>query len=376
MIQQAVNAFISLLAPLRDTWIWPGIAETGKFLGTHLLSGMIPAFFIAGAIAIFLDKNRITRLMGPKANPFLAYPVAALSGGILTVCSCGVIPIFTGILQQGAGIGPAFTFLMASPAVNLIALVYTYTLLGTKYMLWRALLVFFSSIFIGLGMKTLCSQPEPPENEVCVEVVEEESDTTDAQLVSFFALLVLIMVTSTGLFDSLLQNLARALEYEGLLLPRILMVFFLVILTAIAANKWFHRYEIILWLKKSKDLFVLIFPKVLGGIFLCGIIAVALPLTSLISYFDTNNVQGNLLASFLGSMMYFGTIVGVTIVTTLKGFGMSDGPAMTLLLSAPAVSLPSILALVPIAGAKRSVIFLLLVIIFSALSGLIFGMTF
>jgi len=377
MIQQAVNAIISMFEPLRDTWVWPGIAETGKFLGTHLLSGMVPAFFIAGAIAIFLDKNRITRLMGPKANPFLAYPVAALSGGILTVCSCGVIPIFTGILQQGAGIGPAFTFLMASPAVNLIALVYTYTLLGTKFMLWRALLVFFSSIFIGLGMKALCSQPEPPENEVCVEVVEEESDTTDGQLFSFFALLVLIMVTSTGLFDSPLHTLSsRVFGYEGLLLPRVMMVILLVILTGFAANKWFHRYEIILWLRKSKDLFVLIFPKVLGGIFLCGIIAVALPLTSLISYFDTNNVQGNLLASFLGSMMYFGTIVGVTIVTTLKGFGMNDGPAMTLLLSAPAVSLPSVLALVPIAGAKRSIVFLLLVIIFSALSGLIFGMTF
>lgn len=375
MLQDVVNAFIQLFEPLRNTFLWPGIAEVGKFLGTHLLSGMVPAFFIAGAISIFLDKNRITQLMGPKANPFVAYPVAALSGGILTVCSCGVIPIFTGIMQQGAGIGPAFTFLMASPAVNLIALVYTYTLLGTKYMVWRALLVFFSAIFIGLGMKALCTQPEAPPA-ASVEIVEEESETTDRQLFAFFSLLILIMITSTGVLDPLLQKITASFAYEGLLLPRILLLFLEVVVTAIAARKWFHRYEIILWLKKSYSLFVLIFPKVLGGIFLCGIIAVALPLTSLISYFDTNNVQGNLLASFLGSMMYFGTIVGVTIVATLKGFGMSDGPAMTLLLSAPAVSLPSILALVPITGAKRAAVFLLLVIIFSALSGLIFGMTY
>jgi uncharacterized membrane protein YraQ (UPF0718 family) len=141
-------------------------------------------------------------------------------------------------------------------------------------------------------------------------------------------------------------------------------------------RKWFYRSEVILWLKKSKDLFWLIFPKVLGGIFLCGIIAVAFPLTSFMAFFDSNSIEGNFVASVLGSLMYFGTIVGVTIVSTLKDFGMHPGPAMTLLLSAPAVSLPSVLALVPIVGAKKSAFFLILVIVFSAFSGLIFGATF
>ncbi len=375
MLLQAVDAIISIFEPLKNTFIWPGLVETGKFLGTHLFSGMIPAFFIAGAIAVFLDKNRITKLMGPRANPWIAYPVAALSGGILTVCSCGVIPIFTGIMQQGAGIGPAFTFLMASPAVNLIALVYTYTLMGTKYMIWRAVLVFFSAIAIGLGMRLLCTQPEPLQ-QPDMEMVEEESETTDSQIFMFFVLLVLIMVTSTGLLDPFIEKVYSAGNPAGMLISRSVLVFFQVIITGMVAKKWFHHYEIILWLKKSQSLFIMIFPKVLGGIFLCGIIVVALPLTSFISYFDKNDVYANLLASFIGSMMYFGTIVGVTIVTTLKGFGMNDGPAMTLLLSAPAVSLPSIIALVPITGAKRALIFLMLVIIFSALSGLIFGMTF
>lgn len=120
----------------------------------------------------------------------------------------------------------------------------------------------------------------------------------------------------------------------------------------------------------------MIFPTVVGGIFLCGIIAVALPLTNLITYFDSNDIQGNLLASVMGGLMYFGTIIGVSITATLQGMGMNHGPAMTFLLSAPAVSLPSILALVPIAGAKKSAIFLLFVVILSAISGLIFGMTF
>ena len=374
-MQQYILYFNSLIAPLENTWIWPGIKEVGKFLGTHLISGMIPAFFIAGAIAIFLDKNRITKLMGAKANPFIAYPIAALSGGILTVCSCGVLPIFTGILQQGAGIGPAFTFLMASPAVNLIALTYTYTLLGTKFMLMRALLVFFSAIAIGLSMKMLCTQPEP-EEQPNVIIVEEESSYTDKQLIAFFTMLVLIMVTSTGVFDPILKRLIIETSALNLLGLRLIIILAQIIITAIYSNKIFMKAEITLWLRKSKDLFWTIFPKVIGGIFLCGLLATVLKPTNFMNWFDTNNFSGNFLASILGSMMYFGTIVGVSIVATLKDFGMNPGPAMTLLLSAPAVSLPSIIALIPIAGAKRSAIFLTLVIVFSAISGYIFGVTF
>jgi uncharacterized membrane protein YraQ (UPF0718 family) len=374
-MQQYILYFNNLIAPLENTWIWPGIKEVGKFLGTHLISGMIPAFFIAGAIAIFLDKNRITKLMGAKANPFVAYPIAALSGGILTVCSCGVLPIFTGILQQGAGIGPAFTFLMASPAVNLIALTYTYTLLGTKFMLMRALLVFFSAIAIGLSMKMLCTQPDP-EEQPNVIIVEEESSYTDKQLIAFFSMLVLIMVTSTGVFDPILKRLITETSALNLLGLRLIIILAQIIITAIYSNKIFMKAEITLWLRKSKDLFWTIFPKVIGGIFLCGLLATVLKPTNFMNWFDTNNFSGNFLASILGSMMYFGTIVGVSIVATLKDFGMNPGPAMTLLLSAPAVSLPSIIALIPIAGAKRSAVFLTLVIVFSAISGYIFGVTF
>lgn len=376
MLQNILQSFLQLFEPLRNTFVWPGLEEAGKFLGTHLISGMVPAFFIAGAIAIFLDKQRITRLMGTQANPFIAYPVAAFSGGILTVCSCGVIPIFTGIMQQGAGVGPAFTFLMASPAVNLIALSYTYTLLGTKFMFWRAGLVMFSAIAIGMGVKMICGEEPKAEAVSDVIIMEEESDRTDAQLLAFFAMLVFIMITATGVIDPIIARFVDSHSSAGLLFPRLGVILVEIVVLSFMLKKWFYKSEVILWLRKSKDLFILIFPKVLGGIFLCGMLAVAFPLTSYMKFFDHNSSEGNFVASILGSLMYFGTIVGVTIVSTLKDFGMHPGPAMTLLLSAPAVSLPSVLALVPIAGAKKSVVFLLLVIFFSALSGLIFGSTF
>ncbi len=376
MLQNLVNAFIGLFEPLRATWVWPGLAEAGKFLGTHLISGMLPAFFIAGAIAIFLDKQRITRLMGANANPLIAYPTAAFSGGVLTVCSCGVIPIFTGILQQGAGIGPAFTFLMASPAVNLIALSYTYTLLGTKFLIGRALLVMLSAIGIGLGMRLIFGETQKTEEHSDVIIVEEDSDRSDLQLLTFFALLVLIMVTATGVTDPLILKISAIFNYDGLLLPRILTMALQIVLLAIICARWFYRSEIVLWLKKSYSLFMLIFPKVLGGIFLAGVLTALFPLTDYMKFFDGNDIEGNFLASVLGALMYFGTIVGVTIVSTLKDFGMHPGPALTLLLSGPAVSLPSVLALAPIVGTKKAAAFLGLVILFSALSGFIFGATF
>lgn len=376
MLQYLTTSFIALFEPFRDTWVWPGLVEVGKFLGTHLISGMVPAFFIAGAIGVFLDKQRITRLMGAKANPLVAYPVAAISGGILTVCSCGVIPIFTGILQQGAGTGPAFTFLMSSPAVNLIALTYTFTLLGGKFLWGRALLVMISAMFIGFGMKKIFGDAPPAAASPQVVIVEDDPDHTDTQLIIFFMLLVLIMVTSANVLDSYIYAAADKIGVTGQVLPRLLVILAEIAVLTAVSFKWFEKDEIILWLRKSYSLFIMIFPAVVGGIFICGLLAVALPLINFMKFFDGNDFHGNFVASLLGSVMYFGTIVGVTIVSTLKDFGMNPGPAMTLLLAGPAVSLPSILALVPIVGTKKAAAFLVLVVVFSALSGYIFGMTF
>lgn len=371
------NLFLTIigyLEPLRDTWVWPGIKETGRFVGTHLISGMIPAFFIAGAISTFIDKQRVTKYMGAKANPLIAYPAAALSGGILTVCSCGVLPIFASILSQGAGIGPAFTFLLASPAVNLISLSYTYTLLGVNFVVWRIVLVFFIAIIAGFVMR-LIFQKESTTLTNQMQMVHDDSEISDLQLIQFFALLVAIMITTTGLLDPIIRALLQIEENALMLLPRLKTTAIMIIMTAIFCYRNFDREEIVQWLKKSKSLFFLIFPKVLGGIFIAGSLAAIFPLTSYMSYFDANNFQSNGLASVIGSVMYFGTIVGVTIVSTLINFGMHQGPAMTLLISAPAISLPSVCALLPVAGPKKAAAFLTLVIILSAISGYLFGLT-
>lgn len=374
LFNSTIDWFHNLLTACWLGWTWAGFKSAGEFIGTHLISGMIPAFFIAGAIAIFMDKNRITKLMGNKANPFVAYPVAAVSGGILTVCSCGVIPIFTSILQQGAGVGPAFTFLMSSPAVNLIALSYTGTLLGKEFLVGRLIAVMFCSVAIGICMR-LCfpdKMAELPKSKYVM--VEEKPTYTDLQLLIFFLLLVFVMLSTTGLLDSYFVMATSFIGITNEFYGRITTVIVELIIIAIYSKTIFDKYEIQLWLKKSYQLFIMIFPKVLGGIFVCGIIADLLPLTKFLSFFEKNTIQGNLVSSVLGALMYFGTIVGVTIVKTLYDFGMNAGPSLTLLLSGPAVSLPSILALVPIVGRKKAFTFLGFVILFSALSGFVFGL--
>ena len=368
-----LNWFETFLTNCHLGWLWPGFSDVGKFLAEHLISGMIPAFFIAGAIAIFMDKNRITKLMGAEANPLISYPVAALSGGILTVCSCGVIPIFTSIMQQGAGIGPAFTFLMSAPAVNLIALSYTGSLLGREFFIGRIIAVFASAMGIGLFMKLFYPDKiyEPIKSKYVM--VEEEKTYTDKELFFFFVLLVSVMLTTTGLLDSYTVLATKYINITSGFYSRIFTVAMEILLIALWSWKIFDKYDIQLWLKKSYQLFIMIFPKVLAGIFVCGIIAKYVSFTHYLKFFEENTLLSNFVSSLLGALMYFGTIVGVTIVATLKDMGMNVGPALTLLLAGPAVSLPSILALFPIVGKKKAFTFLALVMIFSAICGYIFG---
>ena len=382
MLDALLAHLFYLWAWLGQTWLAPGINEVGRFLGTHLISGMVPAFFIAGAITVFLDKQKITKYMGPDANPFVSYPMAAFSGGVLTVCSCGVIPIFAVILHQGAGIGPAFTFLMASPAINLISLVYTQTLLGWPYTLGRATFVAIGAILTGMGMRFLFREEKKAPAAVIMMEPDDEKGIGPIALLFFF--LVLIMLVSTGIFDFLLVSdsasvsdspllSARTIRSLELLLSKMLLILTLVFFTGVVLYRWFERDEVVQWLRKSKSLFLMIFPKVLVGIFLSGVLSSVLPLVSFVEYFSQNTIAANLLASVIGGMMYFGTIVGVHIVSTLNHFGMNNGPAMALLLSAPAVSLPSVLAMYPVVGAAKALAFLTLVILTSAMSGLIFG---
>ncbi|HNV72702.1 MAG TPA: permease, partial [Candidatus Ozemobacteraceae bacterium] len=270
------------------------------------------------------------------------------------------------------------------------------------------------SLTIGVCMRLLFPDAESA-RQVPMAMVEEDTDRTTRQLFLFFAILVCIMLTSTGIFDrpavrlgqqlglidapvrqqagdpdsgsasrtgnpeigSTSERLAGATSVEANLalpvLAKFLMLGLELAILMLMLKRWFLREEIVGWLKKSWSLFLSIFPMVLIGLFVSGVLAALLPMLKFMTWFRDNTPASNILVSFIGAMSYFGTIVGVNIVATMNHFGMHIGPCLALLLSGPAVSLPSVLALVPIVGSRKAATYLILVVVCSALTGYIYG---
>lgn len=350
------------------------------FLSTHLVSAMVPAFFLASAISTFFSKETIILTIGKKANPMVSYPIAAFAGAILTVCSCGVLPIFMSLLQSGAGIGPAITFLYASPAINLISIIYTWKIIPA--MLWaRIFAVAFCGIFIGVIMQKLFANIENEfEHE---EPAIKKSKRKPWQEGAFFLVLVLVMLTSTDLFQGLTSKVispewfagrgpelsVKTAEFAG----KVLFIFIEIIAVLIILWRWFTWDETRKWLKRTWRQAKQILPMVVLGIFFSGFLGGTSSIVSNLEMVGDNSVASNLISSLIGAMLYFGSIVGVNVVDLFMRWGMHIGPALALLLAGPSISLPSVMALTPIMGKKRTFAFLFLVVIFSATMGLLFG---
>ncbi len=390
-------AWLFLLGCLAASWYWKppegqpaasfllrgaiaGSTELITFLYEHLVSAMIPAFFLAAAISTFFSKETIIKAMGRQANPFVSYPIASLAGAILTVCSCGVLPIFMSILQSGAGLGPAITFLYASPAINLISLIYTWKILPASMLWGRVICVAVSSIAIGVIMFLLFRET-PPEAGTD-DTASQPAARTPVQEGMFFLLLVLVMLTSTDALSFITRRLIPpgmlastdpewAARMAGLA-GKLLAIGMEVVVIILVLRAWFTWDETRKWLKRTGRQAGEIMPMVFLGVFYSGMLGGAPSMVDYLGLVRENTVLANLFASAIGAVMYFGSIVGVNIVDLFMRWGMHKGPALALLLSGPAVSLPSVLAL-PIIGRAKTIAFLVLVVLFSAAGGLVSG---
>lgn len=351
-----------------------------EFIASHLVSAMVPAFFLAAAISTFFSKETIILAIGKKSNPLFSYPLAAFSGAILTVCSCGVLPIFMSLLQSGAGIGPAVTFLFASPAINLISIIYTWKIIPS--MLWaRIIAVAVCSILIGFMMdkifKNVSSEYESEELKI------KPSKRRAWQEGLFFLLLVLIMLTSTDLFSGITDKLVSADYFASRgadvaaqtarLTGKLLALGFEILLVIVALRQWFTWDDTRKWLKRTGRQARSIMPMVILGVFFSGFLGGTSALISSLGALADNSLVSNFIASFVGAILYFGSIVGVNVVELFMRWGMHHGPALALMLAGPSISLPSVLALAPIMGKARTAVYLALVVIFTTISGLIFG---
>jgi len=332
---------------------WEALLE---YLSGHVLSCLVPAFFIAGAIAVFVSHASVMKYFGAKAKKVLAYSVASVSGTILAVCSCTILPLFAGIHKRGAGLGPAIAFLYSGPAINILAVVYSARLLGFDLGVARAVGAVLFSVVIGLIMAFIWRKEESKKTNNPEELaLPQEEEKTKPQGITLFYFVILVGILIFGAAQKWLVT-AVLLLVLGLVLYR-----------------WFEKGELKYWMEQTWDLFKKIFPILIAGVFVAGIIKTLLPQQVVELWLGGNGLRATFTASIFGSLMYFSTLTEVPIIRALMDLGMGKGPALTLLLAGPALSLPNMIVIARIMGIKKTGVYVCLVVIMATITGMIFG---
>jgi len=342
----------------------------------HVLLCLIPAFFIAGAISVFVSQASVMKYFGRQANKFLSYSVAAVSGTVLAVCSCTVLPLFSGIYKRGAGLGPASAFLYSGPAINVLAIILTARILGWQLGLGRAVGAIVFSVVIGLLMHLIFYKEECSRQQCNgLDLKETAEPRSLGKTVLYFAAMVAFLVFA---------NLARPLEgdtsaWASLYLYKWWIAGFALVSLALMLFKWFKKDELKEWTSATWGFALQILPLLLMGVLISGFLLGRvghegiIPSRFVESLVGGNSLAANFFASVVGAFMYFATLTEVPILQGLIGAGMGKGPALALLLAGPALSLPSMLVLRSVMGWKKTAVYVALVVIMATTSGMIFG---
>ena len=341
-----------------------GLDAVIEYLAAHTVTCLIPAFFIAGAIAAFVKKDAILKYFSPDAKKSVSYGIASISGIVLAVCSCTILPMFAGIMKKGSGIGPAIAFLYAGPAINILAIIYTATVLGVEIGIARAVFAILMAIAIGLMMAALFRTHDREARDAAAPitgVAAGEDERPRWVNPAFFVMLVLVLVIGASPLDIVL---------------RLAVVYLLTLTIAVLLIYFYERDEVTEWGYEIWDLTKKIFPILIGGTFVVGVIAFFLPPETFQPFFGTNSIGSVFLGAVVGAILYMPTLLEVPIIGGTFGYTeglMAGGPALALLLAGPTISLPSILVLTRIMGAKKTAVYVALVVIFSTAAGLVYG---
>lgn len=402
-----------------DTAILEALHLVKWYAQEHVLLCLVPAFFIAGAIAVFVSQASVMKYLGAKANKVLAYGVASISGTILAVCSCTVLPLFAGIYRMGAGLGPATAFLYSGPAINVLAIALTARVLGVKLGIARAVGAVLFSVVIGLLMHLIFRKEEQAKAAAQMAMPEPEVKRPLWQNALYFLAMVGILVFAnwgkpmhaTGLWNMIYSAKWIVTSVFSIALAVILVVWFemkwwkILIAGLPAAILAFVFPEVPMiafaagvvglstitstdkgeageWFSSSWGFAKQIMPLLFGGVIVAGLLLGSpesndgglIPAAWVSRLVGGNSLTANLFASVVGAFMYFATLTEVPILKGLISNGMGQGPALALLLAGPALSLPNMLVIRSIMGTKKTVVFVCLVIVMATISGIIFGL--
>jgi uncharacterized membrane protein YraQ (UPF0718 family) len=346
-----------------------------EYAREHVLFCLIPAFFIAGAISIFISKEAVIRYFGVKANKMLAYGVASVSGSILAVCSCTVLPMFAGIYSRGAGIGPATAFLYAGPAINVLAIILTARVLGIELGIARAVGAIAFSVIIGLLMSVFFKDKPGADEELMTPESAVGKGRSIGQNALYFLVLVLILIFAAW---------AKPKEAVGFWHAIYSIHWYLtggaLIVLCIMLFVWFRKDEINDWVFSTWIFARQILPLLFVGVLVAGFLlgrpstdAGIIPSQYVAMLVGSNSIWANFFASIAGAFMYFATLTEVPILQGLLGSGMGKGPALALLLAGPALSLPNMLVIRSVMGTKKTIVFVTLVVVLSTMVGWFYG---
>jgi uncharacterized membrane protein YraQ (UPF0718 family) len=372
------------LAAYYVPWSSPTIRQSGleafmmlrEYAREHVLTCLIPAFFIAGAIAVFVSQASVLKYFGPTAKKILSYSVASVSGTILAVCSCTVLPLFAGIYTRGAGIGPATAFLYSGPGINVLAIVMTARILGWQLGLARAIGAVVFAVVTGLLMALIFRKDDAARTGGEIYVPDEgEKGRTLTQDALYMLTMVFILVFAafakpaagaTGLWPAIFA--AKWYITAGLLVTLSVML-----------KSWFTKDERINWVQSTWGFMKQIFPLLGAGVLVAGFMLgrpghpALIPEHYIQSLVGGNSLWANLFASISGALRYFATLTEVPILQGLMGAGMGKGPALSLLLAGPALSLPNMLVIGGVMGAKKTATFCAIIVILSTIAGMFYG---
>lgn len=356
---------IALMAALQA-----GLTTLLEYLSAHVLTCLVPAFFIAGAISALLKTETVLKYFGKDAPKWLCYSVAATSGTILAVCSCTILPMFAGIEKRGAGIGPATAFLFSGPAINLLAIILTARVLGLDLGIARAIAAVSMAVVIGLIMAAIferipqkCDAPVGIKPAQAAHVTEDPGGEEQSERISvlFIALLIGVLLSATSQLEFWLKWTIAAAFIAA---------------AALVLGRYFSSDEKSAFFSETWSLARKIFPLLVVGTFITGIIGYFMPVELLRFLFGTNSFLACFTASVVGALLYMPTLLEVPIVGTLFGYSSgvtAPGPALALLLAGPSLSLPSMIVITRVIGVKKGGVYIALVVMVSTFVGMIFG---
>lgn len=336
-----------------------GLIALKDYIATHVLTCLVPAFLLAGAIVTFIDREEILELLGEKAKKLKSFSLASLLSFFLAACSCTVIPVSSGLYYAGAGVGVAFIILWIAPASNILALIYTGNILGVKIVISRVISALLMAFVVGYVMTIFFGRER-------VEIFQTEEKKERGRIISRNGLILLFLILLSLLMPNYIVR-------SGSYIYKVLVWLFFTLIVIIFSLMRIPKEKINDWLRETWFFVKIIFPLLLLGVFVVGIIGKLLPENWIRSWLGGNGILASFLATMIGAVSYFATMTEAPFVDTLMKLGMGKGPALALLLTGPGVSLPNWIAIAKVFGIKKALVYVPTIVILGSLVGWFFG---